>query len=101
MSNPCQEIMPDGTACKAYEAKGTGYCAGHARKRGLLTIEKKVSTRPIEVDEPGPLAALRQITVAMERGEGVDPVAATPTRQPTAALSWHYAPGLCPIGWSD
>jgi hypothetical protein len=77
MTNQCNEIMPDGAQCKAYEAKGSGYCAGHARKRGLLTFEKKASTPAIEVGEPGPLAALRSITIAMERGEGVDPVAAT------------------------
>jgi hypothetical protein len=100
MTNPCNEIMPDGTKCKAYEAKGSGYCAGHARKRGLLTFEKKVNRSKIDdalqarvgkaiddgveriereylVDEPGPLAALRQITIAMERGEDVDPIAAT------------------------
>jgi hypothetical protein len=77
MANRCNELKPDGTQCSAYEAKGTGYCAGHARKRGLLTFEKKVSEKPIEVDEPGPLSALRSLTIAMERGEDVDPIAAT------------------------
>jgi len=77
MTNRCSELKPDGTQCSAYEAKGTGYCAGHARKRGLLTFEKKATTKPVEVGEPGPLAALRSITIAMEHGEGIDPVAAT------------------------
>lgn len=76
MANQCKHTNPDGTQCKAYEAKETGYCVGHARKLGLLTVEKKPSAPRIEVSEPGPLAQLRQQIEVLEGGGQVDPVEA-------------------------
>lgn len=94
MANHCQHI--DETTqeqCKAYEAKGTGYCAGHARARGLLppTVRKPkaekidkaigegygiVRDEMISVGEPEALVALRQLTHELEVGGKIDSAAA-------------------------
>ena len=77
MANQCKYVDASGEQCKAYEAKGTGYCAGHARQLGLLVVEKKKSAPRIEVGEPGPLDGLRKLTEEFEAGAEIDPELAT------------------------
>lgn len=76
MANQCQHINASGEQCKAYESKNTGYCVGHARQRGLLTIEKKPSAPRIEVSEPSPLVELRRQIEIIETGGSIDPAEA-------------------------
>lgn len=75
----CIEIRPDGNQCKAYQAKGTEYCVGHARQRGLLELKPEsddpglIERAPaVSVDEPEALKALRAMQVQIELGGGVD-----------------------------
>jgi len=76
MATKCKFVNDKGEACKAYEAKGTGYCMGHARQLGLAQVEPKVQPT-ITVSEPRAVTALREMTTRLELGGQIDPVAAT------------------------
>lgn len=88
----CTYVNESGERCKAYQAKGTAYCYGHARKLGVIEAPVAVQrpvvdlplaeeipafSQPITVDEPEALKALRSLTAQIELGGGVDPVLAT------------------------
>ncbi len=94
----CAYKNETGDQCKAYPAKGTSYCIGHARNLGKLPVvgwkdggvtpvvldgdwKVKVQDDPVhnsvQVNEPEALKVLRSMTTQIELGGGIDPVLST------------------------